>query len=42
MPAIVGGGKPALPAGVRLDLELLDSRTFASGAVYLKYRPRPA
>lgn len=26
VPAIVGGGKPALPAAVRLDLELLDTR----------------
>jgi len=42
MPVSVGGGKPALPAGARLDLELLDTRTFASGAVYLRYRPRPA
>jgi len=41
VPATVGGGKPALPAGVRLDLELLDTRRFASGAVYLRYRPRP-
>ena len=42
VPASVGGGKPALPLGTRLDLELLDSRTFTSGAVYLSYRPRPA
>jgi dihydrofolate reductase len=42
VPAIVGGGKPALPTGVRLDLELLDTRPFASGAVYLRYRPKPA
>jgi dihydrofolate reductase len=40
VPASVGGGKPALPAGVRLDLELLDTRRFATGAVYLSYRPR--
>jgi dihydrofolate reductase len=42
VPVIVGGGKPALPAAVRLDLELLDTRAFAGGAVYLRYRPRPA
>jgi dihydrofolate reductase len=42
MPAIVGGGKPALPAGLRLDLELLGSRSFAGGAVYLRYRLEPA
>jgi dihydrofolate reductase len=42
VPVVVGGGKPALPAGVRSDLELLDTRRFACGAVYLRYRPRPA
>jgi dihydrofolate reductase len=42
VPATVGGGKPALPTGVRLDLELLDTRRFASGAVFLSYRPKPA
>jgi dihydrofolate reductase len=42
LPVIVGGGKPALPGGVRSDLELLDTRRFASGAVYLRYRPTPA
>ncbi len=39
VPVSVGGGKPALPAGVRLDLELLETRRFPSGAVYLSYRP---
>jgi dihydrofolate reductase len=38
VPSIVGGGKRALPNGVRLDLELLDTQRFASGAVYLRYR----
>jgi len=42
IPVIVGGGKPALPAGARLGLELLGTRAFASGAVYLSYRPKPA
>jgi dihydrofolate reductase len=42
VPVSVGGGKPALPAGARLGLELLETRTFASGAVYLRYRPKPA
>ena len=37
-PAVVGGGKRALPDGVRLKLELLDERRFASGMVYLRYR----
>ena len=40
VPAIVGGGKRALPADVRSDLELLDTRRFACGAVYLRYCPR--
>jgi dihydrofolate reductase len=42
VPAIVGGGKRALPGDARADLELLDTRRFAGGAVYLRYRPRPA
>jgi dihydrofolate reductase len=37
MPVIVGGGKPALPDHVRLDLELRHERRFASGVVYLHY-----
>jgi dihydrofolate reductase len=37
-PALVGGGKRALPDGVRADLELLDTRRFGCGAVYLRYR----
>jgi dihydrofolate reductase len=36
-PVIVGGGKPALPEDVRLDLELLDERRFDSGMVYVRY-----
>lgn len=36
-PVVVGGGKPALPPGVRLDLDLLDERRFGSGTVYLRY-----
>ncbi len=42
VPIVVGGGKPALPNGVRSDLELLDTLRFACGAVYLRYRPKPA
>ena len=38
VPVVVGGGKRALPDGVRLDLELLDTRRFANGALYLRYR----
>jgi dihydrofolate reductase len=39
-PVVVGGGTPYLPAGVHLDLELVDERRFASGVVYLHYRTR--
>jgi dihydrofolate reductase len=39
-PVSVGGGKRALPADVRVDLELLDERRFANGAVALRYRVR--
>ena len=39
-PVIVGGGTPWLPAGVRLDLELLDEFRFTSGVVHVHYRVR--
>jgi dihydrofolate reductase len=39
VPAIVGGGKPWLPQGVSLKLDLLESHRFASGVVFLRYRP---
>ena len=39
-PVSVGGGTPALPAGRRIDLELLDERRFAGGAVGLHYAVR--
>jgi dihydrofolate reductase len=39
-PAIVGGGTPSLPAGVRLDLEPVEERRFGSGMAYLRYRTR--
>jgi dihydrofolate reductase len=37
-PVVVGDGKRALPAELRLELELLDERRFASGFVHLRYR----
>jgi dihydrofolate reductase len=40
-PIIVGGGKPALPDSVRLELELLEERRFGNGVVFLRYRTRP-
>jgi dihydrofolate reductase len=42
VPVMVGGGKQALPSGVRWDLELLDTRRFPCGAVYLRYCPKSA
>ena len=39
-PVLVGAGKPALPDGVRLKLELLDERRFGNGVVHLHYRTR--
>ncbi len=37
-PVVVGGGKKALPGGVRLQLQLLDERRFSGGVVHLRYR----
>ena len=41
-PVIVGGGKPALPRGVRLDLQLLDHRRFDNGVIYVRHAVRHA
>lgn len=40
-PAVLGGGKPALPTDTRADLELLEERRFGNGVVLLRYRPLP-
>jgi dihydrofolate reductase len=40
IPILVGGGKPALPDNVRMELELLAERRFRNGTVYLRYRTR--
>ena len=40
VPVIVGGGQYFLPAGVRLDLDLVTERRFAGQTVYLHYRVR--
>ncbi len=37
-PVVVGGGVRALPEGVRVRLELLGERRFASGVVHLHHR----
>jgi dihydrofolate reductase len=39
-PVAVGGGKQALPDGVRVNLELIDERRFRSGVVHLHYRTK--
>ena len=39
-PVILGGRNPALPAGTRVDLELIDMHRFTGGAVHLRYRVR--
>ena len=39
-PVVVGGGTPALPDGLRLDLELLGVRRFGNGVVHLHHRLR--
>ncbi|CAA9310795.1 MAG: Dihydrofolate reductase [uncultured Friedmanniella sp.] len=38
--SVVGGGKRFFPDGVRLDLELVEERSFDSGLVYARYRNR--
>jgi dihydrofolate reductase len=40
-PFLVGGGKRALPDGIRLNLELRDERRFGNGTVYLRYDTLP-
>lgn len=37
VPVLVGGGKRALPTGVRANLELLDEGRFGDGTVYVRY-----
>ena len=39
-PVLVGGGEPALPRGVRLNLELLDHGRFDNGVVYVRHAVR--
>jgi dihydrofolate reductase len=41
-PVLVGGGKPALPRGVRTDLELLDQGRIGNGMVYVRHAVRGA
>jgi dihydrofolate reductase len=39
-PIVVGGGSPWLPDDVRVNLDLIDERRFASGVAHLRYRTR--
>jgi dihydrofolate reductase len=41
VPVVVGGGTAWLPQSLRLNLDLLESHPFASGVVFLRYRPAP-
>jgi dihydrofolate reductase len=38
VPVLVGAGTRALPAGLRLDLQLNEQRRFENGMAYLSYR----
>ncbi|MEA4906450.1 MAG: dihydrofolate reductase family protein [Anaerolineaceae bacterium] len=40
IPILVGGGKPALPDNLRLELELLAEHRFRNGIVFLRYRTK--
>jgi dihydrofolate reductase len=37
-PVIVGGGRPAFRPGLRRNLELLETRRFATGVIHVRYR----
>ena len=37
-PVVLGGGKPFFADDTRVDLELLETRTFGNRVVYLRYR----
>lgn len=37
-PVVLGGGRPFFAGGTPVDLELVESRSFGSGVVYLRYR----
>jgi dihydrofolate reductase len=37
VPVVVGAGKPSLPQGVHMNLELLHERRFRNGTIYLRY-----
>ena len=38
-PVVLGSGKRVLPDGLRVDLKLIETKTFPSGVVLLRYQP---
>jgi len=42
VPVIVGGGTLCLPPDVKLNLKLIEERSFDNGTVYVSYRPSGA
>ncbi len=36
-PVAVGGGIPFFPRDLRIDMQLVETRTFSSGVAYLRY-----
>ena len=40
-PVVVGGGKPAFSAGLRLNFDIVDTHRFSTGVIHLHYRIRP-
>ncbi len=38
VPIVVGGGKPSLPEGLRMELDLIEQTQFGNGTVYLRYQ----
>jgi dihydrofolate reductase len=41
VPVVVGGGKRSLPSGLRINLDLVDTRRFAGGVVFVRYKINP-
>jgi dihydrofolate reductase len=42
-PVLIGRGRPLFPPGTpKIELQLLETRTFGNGLVLLRYAPRPA
>jgi dihydrofolate reductase len=38
-PVVLGSGKKLFPDGLRVDLDLVETRPFPSGVVLMRYRP---